>query len=161
MCLDKSSDFIVNVIEEIRRISKTLSTPGMNMGLFDSIKILLDDLIVLHAIKIEFQNAGINEEDLDERLQLTIFRIVQEQLNNILKHAKATHAIINLSRKGNEIFLLISDNGEGSNILETENGVGIINIKSRAEFYHGTVTIVSKPGEGYELKVVLPLNGRT
>jgi len=161
MCLEKSSDFIVNVIEEIRRISKTLSTPGMNMGLFDSIKILLDDLIVLHAIKIEFQNAGINEEDLDERLQLTIFRIVQEQLNNILKHAKATHAIINLSRKGNEIFLLISDNGEGSNILETENGVGIINIKSRAEFYHGTVTIVSKPGEGYELKVVLPLNGRT
>ena len=161
MCLEKSSGFIVNVIEEIRRISKTLSTPGMTMGLFDSIKIILDDLMVLHALKIEFQNAGTNEEDLDERLQLTIFRIVQEQLNNILKHAKATHAIINLSRKGNDIYLLISDNGEGSNILEVDKGVGIINIKSRAEFYHGSVTVVSKPGEGYELKIVLPLNGRT
>jgi len=160
MCLEKSSGFIVNVIEGIRRISKTLSTPGMTMGLFDSIKILLDDLNVLHTIKIEFKGDGINEEELDERLQLTIFRIVQEQLNNVLKHAKATHAIINLSRKGNKIFLVISDDGEGSNILEAEKGVGIINIKSRAEFYHGSVTVVSRPGEGYELKVVLSLHGR-
>ena len=84
---------------------------------------------MLHAIKIEFQGGGINEEDLDERLQLTIFRIVQEQLNDVLKHAKATHAIINLSRKGNKIFLVISDDGEGSNILEAEKGVGIIKLK--------------------------------
>lgn len=161
MCLEKSSGFIVNVIEEIRRISKTLSTPGMVIGLFDSIKNLLNDLIMIHAIKIEFQGAGIDEENLDERLQLTIFRIVQEQLNNILKHAKATHATINLIKQENEIVLRISDNGDGCNILESKKGVGIINIKDRAELYHGSVTTVSKPGEGYELKVVLPLNGRT
>jgi PAS domain S-box-containing protein len=161
MCLEKSSGFIVNVIEEIRRISKTLSTPGMIMGLFESIKILLDDLITVHAIKIEFQEDGINEEEMDEKLQLTIFRIVQEQLNNILKHANATFATINLSKQGNEIVLLISDNGNGCNILENGNGVGIINIKSRAELYHGIVTTISKPGEGYALKVVLRLNDRT
>jgi PAS domain S-box-containing protein len=159
MCLEKSSSLIVDVIEEIRRISKTLSTPGMAMGLFDSIKILLDDLIMIHTLKIEFQEAGIDEEDLDERLQLTIFRIVQEQLNNILKHAKATHATINLIKQENEIVLRISDNGQGCNILEEEKGIGNRNIKSRVESYHGSVTIVSKPGEGYELKVVLPLNG--
>jgi two-component system, NarL family, sensor histidine kinase UhpB len=157
MCLEKSSGFIVNVIEEIRRISKTLSTPGMNMGLFDSIKILLGDLIMVNALNIEFQTSGVEEENLDERLQLTIFRIVQEQLNNILKHAKATHATISLTKQGDEIFLVISDNGEGSNILEAEKGIGIINIRSRAKLYHGRVTIASKPGEGYELKVVLPL----
>jgi PAS domain S-box-containing protein len=160
MCLDKSSGFIVNVIDQIRRISKTLSTPGMIMGLFDSIRIVIDDLIMVDAIKIEFQQVDVNEKDLDEKLQLTIFRIVQEQLNNILKHAKATHATINLTRQGNEIILLISDNGEGFNVLEEEKGVGITNIKARAEFYHGGVTILSKPGEGYELKVVLPLNVR-
>jgi PAS domain S-box-containing protein len=160
MCLHKSSGFIVNVIEEIRRISKTLSTPGMNMGLFDSIRMLLDDLIMVHALKIEFQTTGVAEEDLDERLQLTIFRIVQEQLNNILKHAKATCATINLTRLANKITLLISDNGNGCNILEEETGIGISNIKSRAELYHGKVTIVSLPGEGYALKVVLPLPSR-
>jgi PAS domain S-box-containing protein len=160
MCLNKSSGFIVNVIEEIRRISKTLSTPGMNMGLFDSIRMLLDDLIMVHALKIEFQTTGVVEENLDERLQLTIFRIVQEQLNNILKHAKATRATINLTRLANKIILLISDNGNGCNILEEETGIGISNIKSRAELYHGKVTIVSLPGEGYALKVVLPLPSR-
>jgi PAS domain S-box-containing protein len=157
MCLEKSSGFIMNVIEEIRRISKTLSTPGMVMGLFDSIKSLLDDLTKVHALKIEFQQTGLDEEKLDEKLQLTIFRIVQEQVNNILKHAKATCATIKLTRPGNDIILLISDNGNGCNILEDKKGTGIINIKSRAEFYRGRVTIVSKPGEGYELKVVMPI----
>jgi signal transduction histidine kinase len=114
----------------------------------------------VHALKIEFQTTGVEEEDLDERLQLTIFRIVQEQLNNILKHAKATCATINLTRLANKIILLISDNGNGCNILEEETGIGISNIKSRAELYHGKVTIVSLPGEGYALKVVLPLPGR-
>src|SRR5580693_586315 len=149
MCLEKSTGFIVNVIEEIRRISKTLSTPGMIMGLFESIKILLDDLMMVHALKIEFQEAGVDEETLDERLQVTIFRIVQEQLNNILKHAKATRATINLTKQGNEIILLISDNGNGCNFLEEEKGVGIINIKSRVELYHGRVMIESKPDEGF------------
>jgi PAS domain S-box-containing protein len=161
MCLEKSSGFIMNVIEEIRRISKTLSTPGMIMGLFDSINILLDDLITVHAIKIEFKKEGIDEEDLDEKLQLTIFRILQEQLNNILKHANATCATIDLTRNGNEIVLIVSDNGNGCNILENENGVGIINIRSRAELYHGIVTTVSNPGEGYALKVVLRLKDIT
>jgi PAS domain S-box-containing protein len=158
MCLDKSSGFILTVINEIRRISKTLSTPGIVMGLFDSINILLNDLLVVDPIKIEFQVVGVTEEDLDQRLQLTIFRILQEQLNNILKHAQATHATINLTRRGNEIILLISDNGKGCHTLEAEKGIGIINIRSRAEIYHGCVTIVSNPGEGYELKVVLPWN---
>jgi PAS domain S-box-containing protein len=157
MCLEKSSGYIMNVIEEIRRISKTLSTPGMVMGLFDSIEILLEDLIAVHAIKIEFQKEGVAEEDLDEKLQLTIFRIVQEQLTNILNHANATCAAINLTKQANEITLLISDNGNGCNILKEGKGVGMMNIRSRAELYHGIVTTVSNPGEGYALKVVLRL----
>ena len=158
MCLDKSSGFILEVINEIRRISKTLSTPGIVIGLSDSIKILLADLIMVHAIKIEFHEVDVTEEDLDQRLQLTIFRIVQEQLNNILKHAQATRATIKLTRKRSELILRISDNGIGCNILEPEKGIGIVNIRSRAELYHGKVTIVSKPGDGYKLKVVLPCN---
>ena len=160
MCLDKSCGFIVNVINEIRRISKTLSTPGMVMGLVDSIRILIDDLITIDAIKIEFE-VDIHEEDLDERLQLTIFRIVQEQLNNISKHAKATQASINLTSQGNEIVLLISDNGKVHDVTEGPGDVGIINIRSRAESYHGSVTNVSKRGKGCELKVVLLLNVQT
>ncbi|MES1224067.1 MAG: PAS domain-containing protein, partial [Bacteroidota bacterium] len=160
MCLEKSSGFVVKVIEEIRRISKTLSTPGMVMGILESIKILLDDLAVVNEIKIDFQDNGMDDGDLDEKLQLTIFRIVQEQLNNILKHAHATQAIIDLNREEGEIILRISDNGNGCSISEEEKGVGNINIKSRAESCHGSVKITSNPGTGYELKVILPLNIR-
>ncbi|MEI9909279.1 MAG: PAS domain S-box protein [Bacteroidota bacterium] len=159
MYLEKSCEFIGNVIDEIRNISKTLVIPGKHIiGLSDNINNLLHDLVRLQSIKIEFHEDGIAGEDLDEKLQRTIFRIVQEQVNNILKHSKATRATINLSKREEKIILLISDDGKGCDIQKENNGVGIINIKSRAELYHGSVTIASKPGKGFELKVVLALH---
>lgn len=158
MCLEKSSTYILNVIDEIRRISKTLATPGMRfIGVVESIRGLVDDLVMVHALKIEFYEKGIGEEELDEELQLNIFRIVQEQTNNILKHAKATHAHISLTKLPDKIQLVISDDGVGCDVSKTKKGVGIIHIKSRAELFHGKTSIVSKPGEGYTLKVILPL----
>lgn len=157
-CLDKSASYIVDVIEQIRRISKSLATPGMVMGLAESIDILVDDLSVIHQVKISFQEEGIDEEDLGDKMQLDIFRIVQEQLNNVVKHANATNALIDLRRKANEVILLISDNGQGCELSKVQKGVGIINITARADLYQGSVAITSKPREGYELKVVLPLD---
>ncbi|MDP4265008.1 MAG: PAS domain-containing protein [Bacteroidota bacterium] len=157
--LDKSGDFIENVIREIRRISKGLLIPPKHIiGLLDNIKNLVHDLVLVNPLKISFHENGITENELDEKLQLAIYRIVQEQMNNILKHARATRAAISLSRQDNKLILLISDNGEGCDMLKENNGVGVINIRSRTELYGGKVTIVSKPGEGYELKIVLPLS---
>ena len=156
MCLEKSIGYIMKVIEEIREISKTMAIPTPNlMGLIESINNLVDDLIVIHPVKIEFHEKGIVEHMLDERLQLDIFRIVQEQLNNILKHSKATRATIDLTRQGDELLLLISDNGEGCDTSKEVTGVGLINITSRAESYRGKATVISSPGEGYTLRVVL------
>jgi PAS domain S-box-containing protein len=157
--LDKSADFIEEVIKAIRKISKALVVPPVNIiGLCDNIRNLVHDLTFIHPMKIEFQDKDFDEKELSEKMQVTIFRIVQEQLNNILKHAKATRVTVALSRQDNEIILLISDNGDGCNLLAKTNGVGIINIRSRAELYHGSVSIISRPGEGYVMKVVLPLN---
>ena len=72
--------------------------------------------------------------------------------------AGATYAAINLSKEKEELILLISDNGKGCDISKEKNGVGLINIRSRVQLYDETVTIVSKPGEGYQLKVMLPLS---
>ncbi len=77
-------------------------------------------------------------------------------MNNILNHSKATNATIDLRRKGNELILVITDNGQGCDISEKREGVGLLNITSRAELYGGRVVIVSKPDEGFELKVILP-----
>ncbi len=112
-------------------------------------------------MRFDFDADGLSQEALDDKLQLTIYRIIQEQVNNILRHANATHASIYLSRQGNKIMLVISDNGKGCDIENEKNGVGIINIRSRAELYDGTVAIASRPGQGFELKVVLALSTPT
>ena len=156
--LKKSGEFVQNVIGEIRKISKKLVIPDRNViGLCDSIRSLIRDLVLVNPMEIKFQTKDVCGEDLDERLQLIIFRIVQEQVSNILAHANATHATINLSKQENEIVLLISDNGKGCDIEKGKKGLGIINIRSRAELHYGRIAIVSKPGQGFELKVVIPL----
>jgi PAS domain S-box-containing protein len=160
ICLERSCEYIVSVIEGIRKIATTLAMPTMIEGLFESIQILIDDLNLGSPIKIEFQKNDVSEEEITENLQVDIFRIVQEQLNNIIKHAKASWAIINITRNADGIILFIADNGQGCDLLKTKMGMGIINIISRAELYNGNVTTASKPGEGYELKVVLSLAER-
>jgi two-component system sensor histidine kinase UhpB len=158
ICLENSAEYLDHVINEIRKMYKTLVIPNINItGLFDNLNNLRQDLNKVHSIKFDFYNEGIDEEeDLGKDLQIDIFRIVQEQLNNIIKHSHATHATIHLSRKANEIILAVADNGKGCNLSKEKKGVGIINITSRTELYGGRVLIASKPGKGYELKVVIP-----
>jgi PAS domain S-box-containing protein len=158
MLLQKSVGYIVTVIEEIRDISKHLAIPRLNvMGLAESIKILVEDVTRINPIYIQFQEGGIYLAELNEALQLDIFRIVQEQLNNILKHANASQAEIHLTKTNDSVELVISDNGEGCDITTNNKGVGIMNIMSRADLYQGTVSILSQPGEGYVLKVGFPI----
>jgi PAS domain S-box-containing protein len=158
MLLQKSSDYIVKVIAEIRDISKNLAAPRLNiMGLTESIRILVEDVMRINPVQIQFQERGIDLAELSEALQLDIFRIVQEQLNNILKHANASQAQIHLAKTDNVVELVISDNGKGCDITADNKGVGIMNIMSRADLYQGTVSILSQPGEGYVLKVGFPI----
>ncbi len=156
--LDRSCELIVNVIEEVRRISKVLVVPGMHeIGLIANIHNLVNDLSNIHPGVFSFHSDPLLSELLDKKLQLTIFRIVQEQVSNILKHANASHAVIELVLKDNSLHLLITDNGVGNDVNAPSSGVGIINIKSRAAISHGTASIASSPGKGYELHVSLPV----
>ena len=157
-CLDNSSDYLNHVITEIRKIYKTLTMPDRHIiGLFDNIKNLLADMNKAHSVKFKFTAAGIDEEeDLDKEMQVDIFRMVQELVNNIIKHAHATTAKINLYRRGFNLILSVADNGVGQKNHTEKRGVGIINIISRAELYDGKVSVISKPGKGYTLKVILP-----
>lgn len=155
--LDKANGFIVDVIDDIRKISKALIIPEINIiGLFDNIRVLLRDIELIRPIKIDFNTNGINEMELNEKLKINIFRIIQEQLNNILKHSIASLVHIDLSIQNNKIVLVVSDNGLGCDLSKEIKGVGIINIRARAELLEGEVSIESELGAGYTLKVSLP-----
>lgn len=156
--LDKALDHVQESINEIRKIAKSLIIPPAHIiGLMDNIRILIEDLTEVNSIKIDFHHPNIRDTELNEKLQINIFRITQEQINNIISHSNATHATVRLSKDRHEVTLLITDNGRGHNTREEKKGVGIINIRSRVELCHGTVAITSEPGKGYELKAVFPL----
>jgi signal transduction histidine kinase len=158
-CLNKSSELLVTVIEEIRRISKSLTVPGKHlMQIAESINILLDDLSILHPIKIAFTERGVDDGSLGDKIRLDIFRIVQEQLNNILKHAEATSATISLVQENSRLLLQIADNGKGCEITQESEGIGMRNMRTRVDSHNGTFSVVSRPGEGFTLSVALPLD---
>lgn len=157
--LRQSSDLLISVMEKIRGISKTLVIPGSHIiSLFENIRILVDDITSAHPIVIEFDPGTVTESELSESFQVNIFRIIQEQVNNIIKHSEATYATIFLTKTHNQMQVIISDNGNGVDMEVEKKGVGNININSRIELYGGTVSIISKPCEGYELRIEVPLN---
>jgi len=159
MLLDQSCNYIVEVMESIRRISKALAPPFIQLfGLVKSIKILTDDLASGHPVQFTTSDSGLSLEALDEKLQLNIFRIVQQQVDNILRYANASQASIDISKYDDEIILFINDNGMGCDLIERKNGAGIKSIISRANLYHGSVTTLSSPGEGYILQVIFRLD---
>jgi signal transduction histidine kinase len=111
------------------------------------------------TIKVSFSQAGDIENKLNSQQKLMIFRIIQEQVNNVLKHAQAKHLIIYLVSDKDRVYLEVTDDGKGFDPNDNNNkkGVGLSNIISRADLFNGKVSIVSSPGEGCKMEVKIPL----
>ncbi len=157
--LERSTELVSSAINEIRKISKSLITPGLReIGLIESIEDIIDDMkMAKYDMLIELDLQNIAEDQIEDRRKLTLFRIVQEQLNNIVKHARATRVLIRLSVESAFIVLTIADNGVGFDVGRHRKGVGITNIISRTELFNGRVDIQSAPGEGCTLSVSVPM----
>ncbi|MBV9987705.1 MAG: PAS domain S-box protein [Chitinophagaceae bacterium] len=156
--LKQSSGFILNAIEEIRKLSQNLVTPLIkHFGLSKAVEGLLDDVSAVNTLQIELTADTFYEEDIIYDFKLSLFRIVQEQMNNILKHAHASNVNIELARTDKNIFLRIIDDGIGFNPKQQRKGIGIYNIISRADLYNGLVDIQSSPGKGCSISISFPL----
>jgi two-component system sensor histidine kinase UhpB len=125
-------------------------------GLIVSVIKLINDISRSNDIKIVFKHSFYFEEQSDAGLKLVIYRIIQEQLNNVLKHAEATDVTISLSQNKKSISLSIFDNGVGFDTTKKSKGTGISNIISRAKLYNGNAIFISQPGEGCFLIVNFP-----
>ena len=128
----------------------------MNLGLCDAIHNITQDIMEIYPIKITCRMDNKIHPRVSTKFNLNVFRIVQEQLNNIIKHANASKVKIGLSQNKSAIILTISDNGSGFDVAKKRKGIGIKNIKSRAEFYNGKADFVSQPGNGCVLTVTFP-----
>jgi PAS domain S-box-containing protein len=153
--LNKTREFIGEAIFEIRRLSHQLAPVVDAAADFcEVIKTLLENINHDHKLKLELQLDCL--EDISSReIQLAIYRIIQEQFANIKKHADAKTATIVLDRTEADIVLLIKDDGKGFEVAKKKAGIGLENIKRRAQVLGGSVQIKSKPGQGCEMMVWL------
>jgi len=95
--------------------------------------------------------------EIPEDLHLAVYRIVQEGLNNILKYAQASSAEVAIWVKNQQLGVLLSDNGVGFDLSAKRTGIGITNMKTRAENLNASFIVESKPGKGCRINIVFPL----
>jgi len=153
----KSSKNIISAITEIRKLSQSLMIPSLeDLGLLDSIEDLVESINATKKIHAVFIHEKIDETVLNENQKLTLFRITQEALNNIIRHADATRTTIELSNNKKRVQLIIKDNGKGFDSFSTKKGAGLNNIRNRVYLLSGHLTINTRPGKGCTLVVELP-----
>jgi len=152
----KSIDYIQLTIDEIRKLSKELAAPSLKeKGLVQSITGLADDIEMVGAMSVKFDHDD-ESEQLSIGKKVTLFRIAQEQLKNILKHSHAKSTSISLYTHDEQVKLVIADDGDGFNPQQTYQGIGLGNIRERVNFYNGSVDIQSAKGQGCKLTVIIP-----
>ncbi len=143
-------------IEEIRRFSKRLVAPRFQHSkLADEIDNQLGNLGLAERVLLDAEK--LDEGALSDGIKLVLFRIIQEQLTNIVKHAKANFITIRLENDDTCIALEINDDGVGFDPVKKRNGIGLSNIYNRVELSGGTAKIQSAPGMGCKLMVTVPL----
>ena len=156
--LEKSYQYVSSAIDEIRSLSKSLVPPSLgDIGLKEAIADLIENLNGAQKIQITLKTYGLKDVYLDNDLKLMAYRIIQEQLNNVLKHSKSKLAEITLSVVRKSLNIIIRDDGIGFDQARRGRGIGLNNIMSRAELHHGSVQIDSTPGNGCTLKVSIPI----
>jgi len=144
-------------INEIRKLSQRLIPPEFKEeGLVAAVDTLIERIRIAKPFSISFNYDEGHGKEINEKEQLTLYRIVQEQFNNIIKHACATRVDIELTESDEQVFLRISDNGRGFDPRAKATGVGLNNMLSRVRLFDGDLQIISGAGSGCTLKVCLP-----
>jgi signal transduction histidine kinase len=145
------------IIKEIRELSQSLVPPTLcDIGLIESVKDICDSLERTHSFSVDFYHRHFNENQLPDNLKLMLFRIIQEQINNIIRHANADKIQISLQSDAEYTILFIADNGKGFDSSAFKKGSGLTNITNRADLFNGQVEINASPGKGCSLSVSIP-----
>ena len=156
--LKSAKELVLSAVNEIRNLSKSLLPPSVGEK---GLAATLDDLFnsIRKINKYTFNTEwDMDEDKLPENLKLTVFRIIQEQLNNIFKHARAKKIDASITMNDGELVVKVSDDGRGFDPAVNGKGVGLKNIRSRAELHQGNMSLKTVEGKGTELTVSFILN---
>lgn len=159
---EKAQQSLMTAINEVRRISHNLRPSALDdIGLQAAIVTLLDDFQSHSGIQTESLFDTPPGYKLKSEVSTTLYRVVQESLNNIEKHARARHVSVIVQQMGSMLQLIIRDDGVGFNLKGAlaKSGIGLRNMQERVEFLGGDLELMSEPGFGTEITVLLQLDG--
>jgi PAS domain S-box-containing protein len=161
------SHLLDQTITAVRNLAYDLRPPVLDeIGLVKALAIFCDEFSERSGIKVDFQCAGITNLKFDANTEIHLYRLVQEGLNNIRKHAHATRATIKMVGVFPNILLRIEDDGKGFDVaarelkLNNEKRMGLRSMKERVNLLQGRMTIQSRPMKGTKILITYPFNNK-
>lgn len=148
---ERSMDMLDSSIKEMRRVAHNLMPEALvKFGLDTALKDFCNDINQSGALKVSYQSIGLEQAAIDQTTAISVYRIVQELINNVLKHAAANTAIVQVSKTDNSISITVEDDGKGFDPSQIQNatGIGWNNIKHRVDLLKGKLDVNSQPGQG-------------
>ena len=163
--LKKAQELAIQILDQIHKLIYQLRPTIIDdLGLVAAIRWLTENNLEISGIKVSFKVIG-QETRLTPELEITLFRVVQEVISNISRHAQASNVSISLHFKKRTVRLRVRDDGCGFDVNEAitskdrPRGLGLLGIKERIEFAHGTINIRSRLGNGTGINIEIPLDG--
>lgn len=147
-------------VKEVRTVSHSMMPNTLlKLGLASAVKEFVTKMGNLPNLKVDLEIVGMDKR-LDDQTETVLYRVIQEVVNNIIKHSNANTINLQLIRHEDELTVMIEDNGIGFDTAKINEfgGIGLKNIISRIEFLNGTVHFDSTPGKGTSVVVEIPLN---
>jgi two-component system NarL family sensor kinase len=155
---ERSMDMLDSSIREMRRVAHNMMPEALvRFGLDTALSDFCDDVNQSGALQVSYQSIGMTKAEIDQTTAITIYRVIQELINNTMKHASARSAIVQVSKTNGIITITVEDDGKGFDpaILQASGGMGWNNIQSRVGYLKGKLDVQSGLGKGTSVHIEL------
>jgi two-component system sensor histidine kinase UhpB len=150
-------DEVRGSLEDVRETARRLRPEALeDLGLASALAALTQDLARAAGLLIT-RNLDGPLDDLGEELEVAVYRIAQEALTNVVRHAEARHALLTVTRKDGHLLMTVNDDGRGVDLRRTPAGTGLTGMRERALLVGGRLRVFSRPGEGTEVRLAVDL----
>ncbi len=151
LAFERTMYMLDNSIKELLMVAHNLMPENLvKFGLDTALKEFCESITDSGVLKVSYHTSGINRVQLVGDTEIIVYRIIQELINNTVKHAGATEIIVQLLAHNGKLNITVEDNGKGFDVhtLDMAKGFGWRNIKNRVEHLKGTLQVTSTPGKG-------------
>ena len=157
--IEECMDYVQEAMSEARNLSHKMVLPRFEENGFKQSVEFLVQKYQSNKKSIRVETSRMDENMVSAEIKETLYRIVQEQLNNIEKYSEASEVVIQILTYPDHVAFVIRDNGVGFDLNKKGNGIGLTNIFNRVESYNGSSKIITEPGKGCTLLVEIPIEG--